>query len=99
MQGARAVDTAAKEWQARNRATQVTVSRSYRYGQVTMKKFPSIRSLYQSAARSERQSKTKWVPRPASSITLWICAVNVSNPTSGRNAWISAPIPDRKSVV
>jgi len=28
------------------------------YGQVTMKKLPNIRSLYQSAARSERQSKT-----------------------------------------
>ncbi len=54
---------------------------SYRYGQVTVKKFPSMRSLVQSAARSDRQSKTWKAPGPASSIAAWMAAVKLSKPT------------------
>jgi len=41
-----------------NRAKYATVSNQTGYGQVIMKKLPSIRSLNQSAAKSDRQSNT-----------------------------------------
>ena len=56
-----------------------------------MKKLPSIRSLYQSAARSERQSKTWKAPGPAASMTSWMASVKLSNPSAGEIRWISAP--------
>ena len=56
-----------------------------------MKKFPSMRSLHQSAASSERQSKTWQAPRPARSTDAWIAAVKLSNPTDGSSACTSTP--------
>ena len=50
-----------------------------------MKKLPSMRSLYQSAARSERQSKTWKAPGPASSMTRWMASVKLSKPSAGRD--------------